>query len=99
LQLAAVVAAEAAGVVEAAEAAEAVEAAQAAVGVAEVAEAGGGEAAGEAVAAACLGGPADIARHELIHVRRPRAGMAGVDRLDRGVWGSARQLRAWRLNG
>lgn len=88
----------AAGVVEA-EAAVAAEVARVAAGAAVAAVAGGGEAAGEAVVVACPGGLAGIARPELIHVRRPRAGMAGVDRLGQGVWGSARQLRASRPNG
>jgi hypothetical protein len=91
----------AAGVVEA-EAAGAAEAAGSAAGAAEAAEAvvacgaAGGEA---AVAAARPGGLAAGARLRLIDVRRPRVGMAGVERLGRGVWGSARQLRASRPNG
>ena len=86
----------------AAEAAVAAEAVGSAAGAAEAVVAGGEAAAGgeeAVVAAARPGGLAAGARLKLICVRRPRIGMAGVERLGRGVGGSARQLRASRPNG
>jgi hypothetical protein len=90
----------AAEVVEAPEAAAAAEAAWAAAGAAVAAVAGGGEAAGEAVAAARPGGLAAGARHKLIHVRKPRVGMAGVERLGprpMGIGASVARIAAERV--
>jgi len=81
----------AAGVVEEAEAALAAEAAGSAAEAAEavVVSGGAGEAVGEAAAAARPGGLVAGARLKLIDVRKPRVGMAGVDRFDGRVRGYA----------
>jgi hypothetical protein len=89
----------AAEVVEA-EAAVAAEAAWAAAGAAVAAVAGGEAVAGEAVAAARPGGLAAGARHKLIHVRKPRVGMAGVERLGprpMGIGASVARIAAERV--
>ena len=91
----------AAGVVEA-EAAVAAEAAGSAAGAAEavVVSGGAGEAAGEAVAAARPGGLVAGARLKLIDVRKPRVGMAGVERLGprpMGIGASVARIAAERV--
>jgi len=92
----------AAGVVEEAEAAVAAEAAGSAAGAAEavVVSGGAGEAVGEAAAAARPGGLVAGARLKLIDVRKPRVGMAGVERLGprpMGIGASVARIAAERV--
>jgi len=87
----------AAGVVEA-EAAVAAEAAGSAAGAAEAVVVSGG--AGEAAAAARHGGLVAGARLKLIDVRKPRVGMAGVERLGprpMGIGASVARIAAERV--
>jgi hypothetical protein len=88
----------AAGVVEEAEAAVAAEAAGSAAGAAEAVVVSGG--AGEAAAAARHGGLVAGARLKLIDVRKPRVGMAGVERLGprpMGIGASVARIAAERV--